>query len=361
MQLLYFQSNFFVYLLAYIILPLIFLMGLEKKDKQDINLSLFLEKKQTDAVKGISMVMIFLHHFTQLMEYQSLMYPFIFVGYISVAVFFFFSGFGLMSSFQKNEKPIQLKCFLIKRVARIYIPFIVANIFLGVLSNLLSYNNYSALEIISQSFVLQNIILGKALWFINSILFFYFSFFLSLKYFKKNNAIKVIFATTALYILVCVILGLGNWWYNTAFAFPFGVLFAYKKESFFKLIKNNYLILAVLVSFFFLITFVIAIFFAQGFIARFMFESLAAILFICAVIIFLYKIDLNSKFFSFVGKISLEIYLIHSSLFQILYSTFPTENSISIIVVFVITLLVAYFLSQLSSVYIFKKIKEQKR
>lgn len=81
----------------------------------------YLSKENTDCVKGIFAVSILLHHIAQFNPVELPYYVHILVqsmGYLSVSVFFFFSGYGLSLQYRKNKD--YLKHFLRHRVLSLY-------------------------------------------------------------------------------------------------------------------------------------------------------------------------------------------------------------------------------------------------
>ncbi|MBQ3800672.1 MAG: hypothetical protein II837_10285, partial [Treponema sp.] len=81
----------------------------------------------TKSVRGIAAAGIILHHISQESAFQKAgaIQAFCNVGFLFVAVFFFWSGFGLIKSL--GSKPDYLKGFMKKRVLRVLvIPFYVS-------------------------------------------------------------------------------------------------------------------------------------------------------------------------------------------------------------------------------------------
>lgn len=103
----------FIYLFAYGIIPITILIGVRKvKKSQNLNYNYF-NQTQTSILKGISILLIVVHHFTIRLINPEFMKPFLNVGFLGVAIFFFISGYGLISSYLKDKNYFITVCQLI--------------------------------------------------------------------------------------------------------------------------------------------------------------------------------------------------------------------------------------------------------
>jgi len=336
----------FIYLLAYGIIPIVILIGIKNvKKSTNINYNYF-NQTQTSILKGISISLIVVHHFTIRLVHPGFMKPFLNVGFLGVVIFFFISGYGLMSSYLKDEN--YLNNFFIKRVSKIYIPFMVTNIFIGITSIFILNERYSVNDILLTSIFLKNITSGQVFWYINATILFYIVFYLTLKFSKTiKKAIIIMFIYSIIYIFLCRIEEMGIYWYNTAFAFPFGVLFAYKREDILYKIKIYYnkLLIICLIGFviFFLISF-------KESKSIFIFDAISSTLFIFLVMLLNYKLNIKSKLLDFIGSISFEIYLMHQFIIDIFYDRYPTKQSLSFYVLILIIIGVSFLLNLVSKI-----------
>lgn len=93
---------------------------------------IILDRGLTDVIKFLASVMIALHHYSQLVlstgVSDNLIYKLFSTqgGYLGVALFFFFSGYGVMMSDIKNH--FSLVQFFKKRILKIYKPVILITI-----------------------------------------------------------------------------------------------------------------------------------------------------------------------------------------------------------------------------------------
>ena len=86
-----------------------------------------LDKHNSNKIKGLLAILIIIHHLSIYIKGTILFKVFTIAGVIAVSAFFFYSGYGLMTSYLKKEN--YLKDFLNKRIMKIVIPYIIAIIF----------------------------------------------------------------------------------------------------------------------------------------------------------------------------------------------------------------------------------------
>lgn len=144
--------------------------------------------------------LIFIHHFVIRMENQGYLYPFKFIGYIAVAGFFLFSGYGLMRSYIINKE--YLKNFLGNKLLRIYISTTVSTLVVGIIAVAIGYDNLNIVSVVYRSFTLRLITRFDLNWYVTAPLIFYFIFFITLKFIKGKYAIACMFLLNCIYIVV---------------------------------------------------------------------------------------------------------------------------------------------------------------
>ena len=165
-------------ILSYIVLPSIFLFSLTSNQNKDI-----LKKGYTDRIKGILVIYVAIHHFSQLMTNAGKMLPFRYVGFLCVSFFFMSSGYGLRLSFDKHY----LKHYWIKRLLRLYVPFVLANMTVGVLFNLIRSYKYTFSQIVITSLTMRTVYGNRILWYIMTQCILYFLFYITYKYIRGGG------------------------------------------------------------------------------------------------------------------------------------------------------------------------------
>lgn len=293
------NNKIVIYVLVYIILPIILILNCKKQDNNKI-----LEKNTTDAIKGFLVVYVAIHHYIQNIVNPQFLNTLNFVGFLCVSFFFLMSGYGLTLSYYKHKN---LKGFFKKRFLRLYFPFVIANILVAILNNIVIKSNYSIIDILFTSFTLRTIYSKIILWYVFVQILMYIFFYISFKLLKnKNSKILCIIISTLVYIFIAKYLGQGAWRYNTCLCFSVGVIIATYKEQL-KSILEKYCIGIIGILF--------TIFIASWYLVikgiySYYITFICAIIFALLLVAITYKIDFQSKIYGYIGKISYEFYII---------------------------------------------------
>ncbi|MDR2266222.1 MAG: acyltransferase family protein [Christensenellaceae bacterium] len=310
---------FYIYIL--IVITVVAGLGIKKKETMtESNLTF----DDTSALKGLAAMLVLLHHLGQaslLSEtFAKINYSF---GWVAVGIFFFLSFYGLTKGWLKDREGYAKKIFT-KKIPRIYIEIVIINI----ISFALFYRNAELSSFESAIRILQlyvffgfDMITGYS-WFITSILILYALFGTALlckRFFEKRLCLLPII-TLVVAVIFVVILELLNaeWWhYRAILCVPLGVTYAVfeNKSNAFSQSRVRYyssLVAAaglIVLNWFFEIPLPL--------LSR---EYMNALLACVILVILLQKVDFGkNKLFVFLGKISLEIYLLQ---FIILSFTF---------------------------------------
>ena len=314
--------------------------------------------EQTKAILGIFSIGIILHHVALKTMGDGgaakVFSPFLGIGYLFVAYFFFCSGYGLYKSFLAKED--YLKGFLGKRIIPLLISFFAADTLfqLARLSRVdpaFPANTYS--------------------WFIFVIVIMYCIFFACFKLFKKNAELAVLGATI-LWCIGCRLLYAETYWYNSVLAFPAGLLLARHEEKINAFVKKCYFAVGAA----FIIITGIFIFLSTNDMRLYnMFSAInsgisfdavkeiqtvlqcgCAVLFCGAIFIISLKLKLRGKVLSFLGSMTLEIYLVHVLFIEFFAEKFIGEGEplfyienpfLYLAVVLVLTMPVAFLIKLL--------------
>lgn len=256
------------------------------------------------------------------------------IGIIAVATFFFYSGYGLMSSYLKKEN--YLKSFFSKRIMKVLIPYIIA-IIITYLTYLLTKYKLTPMEIFNSFFDGDPVV--RFSWYVLVILYFYVIFYITAKLFKEKYKINIaILIGTIFYCLFATnYLSLNNWWINSCFSFFIGVFWASYKDKYVMRIKNNKKVISYSIVVALLSATVVGVqFLISGYtvsqmkefsgLADYIMKSPISIIFMnimCISLMVLFfnilkKVNLNDRIFNFLGNISFEIYLYHGMVMYLL-------------------------------------------
>lgn len=339
--------NLLVYF-YYPILVFVLFYGIKKAPKGAFHEG-FLSISQTKALQGFAAIGVVFHHIGQntcapWLPSGNIIHglePFVPIGYLCVALFFFCSGYGLMKSYQTKEN--YLKGFFIRRALH---PLLLLFITDAVLIFLVTFFPRNFPEV--SSFIIPTpfhmggaVLVNEYSWFIYSLLFLYAAFLIGFRIFSKHRLPAIIFVilATVAYILFCDWWMYGNWWYNSILLFPIGLLFAAYEKRLVPVMQKHYckamIITPVLFLLFFLcaehLSMFLGIFGIQlsYFPMKWMTllsETAAATLFVFSLILLGMKIQFGNKILAFFGAITAELYLVHSIFLRVFVTSFEQSG-----------------------------------
>lgn len=330
------------------------------------------------GLQGFSAVGVMLHHMVQtlLREKQDVggIDWFTQIGVLFVGMFFFFSGYGLYTSLKSKDD--YLKGFLRKRLPSILVPFYLCNT-IFVLTSLALGERYCADYLIAH--LTGWILLNSQLWFIVEILILYLGFYLLFRVIKKE---RIAYVGMGVFIILLMIGSLllghdftstsglrwfrGEWWYNSTLLFFLGMTVARYQVQVKKIIQHTYwcLLPTGLILSYLLYWKTDNVLRTRGYWHEWIGhpgynEKFEALFFqlsmvICIVLTFLLltlKVQFKNSILNFLGKISLEIYLIHN-LFITYLRPVIKSNLLFVISVYVFSILLATILNYLDRMLI---------
>lgn len=367
------------WLWIFLILPVLALIfGLKVSPKgewQEDFLSLPISK----GLLGICAVLIVLHHLSQ--QLAEAAGPMMFledIGVCFVGMFFFFSGYGLYKSFQ--EKPDYLRGFLGKRLPSIVIPFYVCT-WIFVIEELALKTSFSTGELIA--YITGWFLINSHMWYLIEIAVLYIAFFLIFRFIKKDStALLVMGIFVALMTVGSLLLGhgpfwfQGEWWFNTSMLFVVGMVICRFEKPVAAFVKGHYPLMligmGILTS-------------ALGFLTKFMLDNVSywseyaysdgrmaygdkflclsvqlpfVICFVLFMLTLTMKVQFKNKVMDFLGKISLELYLIHNLFLQLFASNVKINNSVCYVVIVLVCSIMAATIIHLLNQALIKLIKK---
>lgn len=201
----------------------------------------YLSLESCNMLRGFFAVTVVFHHLSQIFKTGIIFPLFRNFGTISVAVFFFFSGYGLMKKYITDEN--YKKGFLLRRLTVIVIPYIIITAIYWAY-NIIIGNRYSLTDIFIAIWNGSPIAINS--WYIINIIIFY-----TVYYFMMLICRKKYFAIIGLSSIYCVIwiifcrrMGYIGVWYITTPVIVVGLIWALMEEYIIKSIKKYYRIIA---------------------------------------------------------------------------------------------------------------------
>lgn len=201
-----------------------------------------LDKRQTSAINGISVLLVFICHILHALQYHSYAWTgfgdrsfLLLRGYVQqllVVSFLFYSGYGVMTQMLRKGDGY-IRSFPMRRVLSLYLNFVFAVCIYALIH--LAFNNGISVSRIVASFTCWQEI-GTPSWYVFCILWCYLSHWICAEFRRMMglNADYIalgVLAMSFVYIaILCATRPTMNWWYNTILAYPAGVVLALKHD-----------------------------------------------------------------------------------------------------------------------------------
>lgn len=294
----------------------------------------------TKGIQGFCAVGIILHHLAQTVTQngkldKGMLNIMCDLGVFFVGVFFFCSGYGVYTSLK--TKPNYLKGFLPKRLTTILVPFYTGNT-IFVLTAILLGETFKKAELVSA--LTGWMLFNTQLWFIVEIFILYIAFYILFKVLKNQKAAYLLMGVFIVALMTAsFFLGhdfetksggawlKGEWWYNGIFLFFIGMTFARYYDTLIANIKKFYwawIAVGVIGSgIFFKLT--LHMLKTKGYWAEWdghpgyaeKIQTLACqlpmiIFMVIAFFLITMKLQFKNKLLTFLGKIVIELYIIHN-------------------------------------------------
>ena len=327
---------------------------------------IYLSKNISVCLKGFFAIMVLCHHLSQhsgILSGTLVGSVFQFMGAWAVSMSFFFSGYGLMSSYIIKGRRYVLD-FPKKRILPFYF---ICVLLIGIysLERLIIGYPLTTRAIFDSFFFFRTVISNG--WYLQTILLFYIAFYIIFILPIKDNAkIFTVFIFALAYILVCNLLKLSLTKYEATFSFLFGMIWCkYKKIIDKTFLKHNF--------FEFIISFcvfvgIMAVFFlnknqAVKYSSK-MFSLVAfntVAVFAEIIILTVNQKIIHNNILKKIGEISLEIYVFQGFFINLFHSKILYINNayVYIIAVILCTVILSIIINPLfKSIYlIFSKQK----
>ena len=230
------------------------------------------------------------------------------LGYPTVSVFFFLSGYGLQEQHMSREN--YARGFLKKRLLTVALPYLVVTALYWAYYQWLG-REQSVLQMATD--LLHGKPIASFSWYILASMSFYFGFWLIMVLCRKRYGTMVLCTMVwyGLHTAFCVMMNYGTWWYISAFGAVVGVAWAiYEQRLRPWLAKNYYCVLLCAATI--LISMVLL---SRGLadvpIASQIANTAEATVFACCVILITFKLSPGNPVLQFLGQLSMEMYLLH--------------------------------------------------
>lgn len=270
----------------------------------------YLSVDTSKIVKGILIFMIFLSHARgKIDELNNTILGQIITsfGYLAVAMFMFYTGYGLKYSvMSKGQDYIRLMPR--KRIMPFYVHCLI------VVGVYVAYNRFIFKEHVDASRILQSITLGDTVveygWYLHAILLIYVLFFLICRFVgKPKSGMMVHLVLIALYVIICVLLNSNTIYYEFLLAFFLTTIWYDQKVKIDKYCSERWLVCIGGTTLLFIVTLLMGNMMTSWGAVAFGIKMLSAMFFCAIVLMMLMKIKLPKNPLIWLGDRSLEIYV----------------------------------------------------
>lgn len=290
-----------------LLLICISLYGGKKKNHDD-----YLDRDTTTCLKGAAAIMVLIHHVEQTGIVSRYFVPLGYIGFITVSIFFFLSGYGLTYGYYNKKE--YLKGFLNKHLLSIYIPYWLVMAVVTLIHFLTERNfEWKTLVITMLGF--------SEHWFVTAIIVFYVFFYLSFRFMDRDEAKLICLSILVVgYIIVCQCLPIISSYNASAASFVLGVIwYRYKDACTGKIREPHFL---PVVTILFLVLFVGRLGAGQlgigNEIVHTVLRNIISVVFVILIMTLLQYYRIRKNWLLVPGKVSFEIYLINGSLLPVL-------------------------------------------
>ena len=291
----------------------------------------FLDKTQSGIIKGICCIIVVLVHIPAEHgnKIQDLIGSF---GYICVTIFFLYSAYGLRYSIE-NKKDY-LKYFIKNRLLVIYIPFVIANIIRTIV---IKNNGFDILEIIGI----------KKLNFVGELIIFYLLFYLiyrNIKDYKKADILMIILT----FMISIVTYRFKFGWYVECLGFAFGIIIFKSISKINEFIEKRWLTKIVILTVSSLVLGMTYIKMKNVEVINYLSKIILGISIISLTIVLFRKVKIYNKILEILGKISYEVFLLHTIVISLLQDL-NVSSGVYIVTVIGITIICSYLMNIIDS------------
>lgn len=269
---------------------------------------LYLSLEQTKCLKGLFAMIVLFHHISHYVDCASLYRGFGNAGYLSVAFFFFISGYGLVYQYEKRPTHYLLK-FPSSKFRKVILPYWLISAIYLIYDNLTG-SQIRLYELIYRPFT--RFYLANNCWYIVALIYYYLVFYFAILIVSSKSTIKgqnIICAVTLLYLAAYFAFYyshsyIGIHWATSITALPAGVFYYYFEGA----LRPHLTMIATSAGI------VMLGLFAYRLINHTRYgialSNLNAICFIALILFFSAHVLLKSPILSYLGELSFEIYLV---------------------------------------------------
>ena len=329
-------------ILLVLLLTIFFTSKISNNNNIDDCLSIY----NSIMIKGFLSLSVVFGHLSYFFKDSSLLLLFRTLGRTSVGIFFFLSSYGLTKQYISKEKYYVR--FLSKRFTKVLIPYLILSfiywLYYVTQGNVYNLNDIFSLLLIGEPLVTYS-------WYIIDILVLYFFFYIFMIISKRNKVFFVLLNATIVLLLAGVLrlLNYSIFWYSSLHMYLLGIIYAlYQKKIDDFFYKNRFLLLITAII-------ILMVTYING--DSDIHISIIQVAYLILIILLLQNINIKNTILSFLGKISMEIYMVHGLIIKIYrYYISDDSNIINLLIILLLTIIVSFILNKLFNIKLKKLI-----
>lgn len=265
----------------------------------------------TGTLKSASIILIMILHFSQHISRDEFLNWYMWSGGTLVGVFFFVSGYGDITSFERR-KTMSAKKLVCKIVMLLLITWI--STLMSIILSITHGATYSLLQILSFLLIPRNPSLNPlpdgVHWFLLAYIFISVATYICTKYFQQY--LIMLTAITCIYMYSCIAMGFPSFWYNSILCFITGCFFAKYRQPIFSLCDTKLADIAIIA----LLSIYIALYIQQGKYPQS--DIVPPVIFTMFLTVFLSRYTIHAPFISWINPLTYDIYMWHVTFFYLL-------------------------------------------
>ena len=283
--------------------------------------SQYLSRSNSECLKGIFAVCVLMHHLYQysgILRGTIIAYIFESMGYLSVSVFFFISGYGLMASYSTKGNHY-IKQFPRTRLLPYYC-VIVFLIVIYTIENIILKNEITMISVVKSLISSDTVVFFG--WYLQVQLLLYIIFLIVFSICKTQKLqLGFLFTYVMVYCAVSFLSGVTATAYESVFSFVLGFVWYAKKARIDSLLRDGKRWLWLVVSTLFLVYGLVSLSFCNiSSIVIVICKMLSAVLFVVLVMLLVNKIRVDYRLTRLLGTMSLDIYVVQGLFIVLLRS-----------------------------------------
>ena len=292
------------YLNIVVVLAIILISLYKAEIRQDNNA---LSLDQGSCIKGIAAVFLILVHIKNALANPG-SYAFLSsAGFLLVAVFFFYSGYGITKKAISDKSYIPKQ--LILKVLALFKMIVITEIIYILISTIFLGKEYDLPSVIKAVFGIN--LLNGAMWYIVALLIIYSATILFSAFNRNGGYTLIAVLAVGTYVLISALRGRAPHEMQSCIAYVIGAYYAEDVERKSNNKMYNPLLLLEMFCVSFAAPYIFRHFWVDSSVIRVVFGSLSSVFFVMLLIFMLEKVKIENEFLVQIGKVSTEIYLSH--------------------------------------------------